>query len=80
MSFTRIDGPASYAYEDANGAKLTVNGLGHMVVQSVIRKEVDAVREACARIVEKYAAANAESDNMVAAFLHCAAAIRDSKT
>lgn len=33
-------------------------------------------REACAQLVDKYAAANAESDIMASAFLQLAAAIR----
>lgn len=37
---------------------------------------VKAERERCAKICDKYAKANEESDIMAAAFDHCAAAIR----
>lgn len=35
-----------------------------------------AEREACAKVADRYAEANSESDNMAWAFGHCAAAIR----
>ena len=45
-------------------------------IKKVAEAAAAAEREACAKMCEKYAEANQESDNMVDAFLHCADAIR----
>jgi hypothetical protein len=66
------------------GAGWTLNGSQQMLIGETQLERFAALvaaaeREECAKVVERYAEANQESDLMVDAFTHCAAAIRGRK-
>jgi len=52
MKMYRKDGPATYVYEDDKGAQLTINELGHTIVESIIRAAVEAERARCIKACE----------------------------